>query len=365
MIASATGGTGIRNALSVAAWLALLCALALALSLARVRLREWEDGRVPAGTSAGEPAPSRSLFAPSAVLEPLGRFPPGPLTYDPTIRGRLYAGGRRSDDGGRSWHPLQDAAGRGVLPLRRRWLNAAAGPNARLLLGEVLFEEPGVATGLGSLAHAVEWRDGGWTTLLPDDEELWLDGSGPRLRVCGLGYLPDGRSVVATTTEVRLGDGGRLQPPAGLRRLLVARNGDLYAAAGEAGSFGLYVATNGSPSFLPVPGVDRVEAMGEGVGGVVILAVGGRIGRGGRRQWQWTDTPRTLTVDQLAAHPALGLLAAWGRGGLAVARDGRSLVTCRLGAVRVQWAAWDPFATDLTVVSPQGDAYLLKLETPQ
>jgi hypothetical protein len=241
-----------------------------------------------------------------------------------------------------------------------------AGPNARLLLGEVLFEEPGVATGLGTLAHAVEWRDGGWTILVPDDEAQWLDGSGPQLQVCGLGYLPDGRSVVATTTEVRLGDGGRLQPPAGLRRLLVARNGDLYAAAGEAGSFELYVATSGSQSFLPVPGVDRVEALGEGVGGVVFLAVRGRIGRGGRQQWQWTDTPRTVTVEQLAAHPRLGLLAAWGRGRLAVARDGRSLVTCRLGAVRAQWAAWDPFAADcLTVVSPQGDAYLLKLETLQ
>ena len=357
---------GTRNASLVAAWLALFGSLALGLSLAKVWFRGWQEARPRARVSAGALPQSRAPSAPPAVLEALGHFPGGPVTYDAEVRGRLYAGGRVSDDGGRSFRPLQDSAGRGALPLRRRWLRTAAGPGGRLLFGEVLFEEPRVATGLGTFAHAVEWRDGGWTTLVSDDEERWPADGGPRLLVCGLGYMPDGTSVVATAEEVRFGDGRRLQPPPGLRRLLVARNGDLYAAAGDSASFGLYVATSDTPSFLPVSGVGRVEALDEGVGGVVFLALGGRLGRGARRQWQWTDKPIAVSVEQLAAHPRAPLLAAWGRGALAVGRDERTLVVCRLGELEVQWAAWDPFATDrLTLVSPQGDAYLLPLGSPR
>jgi hypothetical protein len=369
MVSSApTREAPIHRLWKTAAWLLALLGVAFALSAAQVAFLDWAGSRVgsaasPLPATAAKPA---SLFEPTTVVDPLGRFPSRRVTYDGGVRGRLYAVGERSDDGGRSWQPLTGRGHEGVVLLGGdAALAPGVGPAGRLLFGEVLFDEPGVASGPRRIAHAVEWQGGRWARLGPDDREplAGSPGSGPGVR--GIGYLPDGRAVVATRDRVLVGGETLSQCPTGMTALLVTTSGTLYVAVDDPGRFSLYRADGPGAPWLPVAGMGRVDGLAEGIGGRVYVASGARLGRGSGSDWAWSALPAGLVPEAVAAHPRAPLVAVWGDRRLAISRDGgATLVACPLKDLPLAWAAWDPFATDsLTVLDPEANAYRLKLES--
>ena len=339
---------------------------------AESRARADVDMRQAAQKAAREPtAKGGSLFDPSTLVEPLGRFPSNRLVYDPAVRGRLYAGGHVSEDGGGTWRPLEHPTGQRAVLLggARARVPAVSPGGASVLCAEVLFEEPGTPPGLGPIAHAAEWRGGLWREVVPAGEERLAASlprdAWPRTKVKAVAYLPSGESVVALS-DALLVDGTRSVPaPGELRAFLATSRGELYAAVEGQARFHLYHAASATAAWLPVPDTGPVHDLAEGPRDALYVATDSRLGRQQEGGWQWTRWPAELRPRRLAAHPGEDLVAAWGAGRLGLSRDGgRSLRICRLKDTAVSWAAWDPFAHDsVTVLDLQGNAFRVSLDS--
>jgi hypothetical protein len=353
-------------------WFLALCLISLAASLAHVYLGGWSAGGArPPATRPATPSPPtptkeppRSLLDAPTITVPLGRFPSLRLIYDPETRGRLYAGGAWSEDGGATWASWTDPAGRHIVLLgASRARLPAIGGDGRMLFGEVLFEEPGVVSGLGSIAHAAEWRDGRWEILLEASEERPSSRLWPRMPVIGVAYLPSGDLLIARRESLLVVGRRSVPTPGAVHELLVTSAGELYAAVKDPGRFETYHAHDIGSAWRPIPDVKAVSAFGEGPDGTIYMVAQGRLGRGHGTQWMWSPRPVPLRADHLALHPGTGWLALWGEGRLGLSKDGgRTTVACRLDDVEVAWAAWDPFTTEtLTILDYAGNAFRLDL----
>ena len=322
----------------------------------RERAETWSVG--PAAPRATAP---RAVAPPNVVLEDLGRFPSSRVVYDPGVPGRLHSGGERSEDGGRSWRPLVGGDGRRIVPLGgARSLAPALGRDGSVLYGEVLFDEPSVPRGLGALAHGAEWRDGRWNALLPVDLSDRYATEEPRWRVASVAYVR-GQPALAVESGLQLPSGGTLFMPVHVSALLVASDGATWVATQDPGRFPLYVDVGGAGSWQPVAGAWPVVALAEGGGGV--CAAGERLGRrGSDGTWQWSPVPGG-SVDGIAAHPRLPLLALWGAGRLLLSRDaGSEARLVPIHDVEIAWAAWDPARDDaLTLLDRHGVARRLSV----
>jgi hypothetical protein len=333
-------------------WFIGLAAAACVWSLVLVVAR----GRVGGGLTG----PGASPDAPPA-LEPLGRFPPTPVVYDPAVPGRLHSGGELSEDGGRTWRPLVGGDGRRIVSLGgARALAPALGPEGRVLYGEVLFDEPSVPRGLGAIAHAAEWRGDGWNALLPVDLSERAAPDEPRWRVNAVAYLR-GRPALAVENELLLPSGDTLDTPVRVTALLADSSGAVWVATDDPGRFPLYVDPHGTGSWQPVAGAFPASALAEGGGGV--SAAGKSLGRrGADGSWLWTGLPNT-PFGGLAAHPRQSFVAVWGPGWLWISRDAASRPKrVPLGDLEVAWAAWDPARDDaLTLLDRGGFARRLSM----
>jgi hypothetical protein len=301
------------------------------------------DFRAATGPSSAAPPPSLEPAAPA--LEDLGRFPATHVVYDPRVPGLAHAGGEVTYDGGRSWQALTGDDGRRIVPLgAARALAPALGPAGRVLYGEVLFDEPAVARGLGALAHGAEWRDGRWHALLPVNLDDRYAPEEPRWRAVAVAYKR-GQPLLATDEGLLLPESFALQVPVRVKALLAASDGAVWLATEDLGRFPLYVDPRGTGAWQPVPGAPAVAALAEGGGGVA--AAGERFGRRTPDgAWHWTASP-VGRLEGIAAHPRLPLVAAWGARGLMLSRDAHAEPQAvRLGGVKLAWAAWDPTRDD-------------------
>jgi hypothetical protein len=366
----------VGNLLKAVGWFLAMGLAAFGLSLAQIQLLDRRHSEAKAQADAdirqaaqAAPPSGRSLFDPSTVVEPLGRFPSNRVVYDPAVEGRLYSGGHVSEDGGASWRPLEHPGGmRAVLLGGDRARAPAVAPGGTAVLcAEVLFDAPGTALGLGPIVHATEWRGGLWRTLVPADEDLASTAPKdlwPRTRVKAVAYLPSGESVVATSEAVLVGE-RRMPTPGPLRAFLATSSGEMYAAVDGQARFRLYRAASAGSAWLPVPDTGSIHDLAEGPGGALYVATDFKLGRGGPEAWEWIPWPAELRGRRLAAHPRHDLLAAWGGGRLGLSRDGgRGMRICRLEDTAVSWAAWDPFTADsVTVLDRHGDAFRVLLDS--
>jgi hypothetical protein len=126
--------------------------------------------------------------------------------------------------------------------------------------------------------------------------------------------------------------------------------------------FALWRAAAPEGPWLPIGGSGPIVAVAE-TGGL-LFAAGHLLGRLSGSAWTFTPWPVRFKPSGLAAHPSAPLLAAWGAGALVVSRDGgRTLTRARLGDFQVSFAAFDPFRTDVLLVTSGPDARLLRLRS--
>jgi hypothetical protein len=351
----------LRSLLSAIGWLAAILAGSAVLCLAAIAVRPsltppWTRGPVvDVGTAAT--SPPRATETTTVTPPPVDRYPSNRITYDPGAGGRLYAGGSVSDDGGRTWRALT-CNGRSVRLLGGpRALPPVPGPNGRLLVGGVLFDEPGLSVGGGPIARAAEWREGCWTPLVSPLANNLLIDSWRDLRARAIAYVPSGTAVVASAREITTFDGRSWATPGRLRSALVTASGALYAAVDEPDRFGLYTAESLGAPWMPLPDVRGIDALAELAGGAILALCGSRVGRLEKDGWSWTDLPSSVRPKALAAHPTRPLVAAAAGRRLLISTDGgRRFQACPLD-FSVEWVAWDPFeAETLTLVGGDGSA---------
>ena len=354
----------LKSLLLAVGWLAAILAGSVALCLAVISIRPsmsapWKRGRVVDVVSTrATPPPS-----PAPAPEGADPYPSSRIAFDRTRAGRLYAAAWVSEDGGRTWRPLASDGSSVRLLGGTQALAPAPGPDGRLLVSGVLFEEPGVATGLGAIARAAEWRNGGWApfgSTAPDTEliDKWSD-----LRARAIGYTPDGTAVIAAAQEIATSDGRSWPTPGRLRSALVSATGAIYAAISDSGRFGLYRADTLGAPWMPLAGAGAVDALAETAGAILVVS-SSRLGRLQRGQWRWTDLPSTVRPRELAAHPTQPLVALWGEGRLLISADGGMQFRESQLGFEIDWAAWDPFTADtLTLVERDGRAHVLSLRS--
>jgi hypothetical protein len=346
--------------LGAAAWLAVLLAVGLLLDVSDRAVHYSalvQETALLASEPAG-PATGPIVLEAAATLEDagFGRLPDPRVVFDPASQGRLYSATSTSADGGRTWEPLR-SHDLTSLRLSGSSLGPIVGPEGRLLFTEAELSGPLLETRMPGLAHAVEWSGGNWRVLWPADP-----ASPASTPVRAATYLPSGEALVALEERVRLADGREWESPARAALLLAASDGQVYAIAKERTRFALWRTRGPEGPWLPMGGSGPIVAAAEAGG--VLYAAGQRLGRWSGSRWSFSVWPFRFQPSGLAVHPRAPLVAAWGGGGLAVSRDGgRSFLRARLGPFQVAQAAFDPFRTDVLLVSSASEARFLRLGT--
>lgn len=286
-------------------------------------------------------------------VERVGPAPARVFAFDPRVPGRVYAGAWVSDDGGRHWRPLIGNDGRLVTLLGgQREVPIAVGPGGRVLCAAVLFEQPGVAVGLGEIATIVEWDGYAWRTIVPGDDWLahgsgsWETASAP---VSSLAYAHDGRVLAATARGVRTPAG--VDPWArSVRALWMASDGSLFALTRVADQTELIQSRDDGRSWQPIVRQAGLVDATEGQPGVIYVA-GKRLGRASGAEWFWTPWPSEFEPEHIAAHLRTRTVVAWGGGRIAVSLDGGiSLPPIMMTPFHVAWVAVEPFEPQTLLV---------------
>jgi hypothetical protein len=345
----------VKSLLVSIGWLAAILATSAALSLVFIAKR-------PSMSAPWTRGPAIEVVSGAATSTPEGveQCPSKRIAHDRTHPNRLYAAGSVSEDSGRSWRPLT-SAGVSVRPSEEA-LPPVPGPDGRLLVGGVRFEGPGAPADRSAFVPVAEWRDGLWVPFGTAERPTDTVATPADRQVRGLGYTPDGTAVVATERGISTFDGRSWPTPGRLTGALVSETGAIYVAINEEGRFGLYRADSLGAPWIPIAGASGVDMLTEGAGALLVIS-GMRLGRLDRGQWTWTDLPSFGQPRGLAAHPTRPLIAAWDGSQLLTSSDGgREFRASPLG-FEVEWAVWDPFATDtLTLVDRKREIRQLSLQ---
>ena len=299
-------------------------------------------------------SPARQKTALTALWSLIGTAPSADIRFDGNAR--LFSGASFSDDGGRTWSALTSGGRRGVLLGGPRVVRPSAGPNGRILFGELLFDEPGVAFGHGPIAHAVEWDGSDWNVLLAESEK---DKRAPAIMTPAVAYDGTTPLIAAGSSILK----GKSFAPGRVVSLLAARDGSIYVGVQYAG-FGLYRAANRTSEYLPIPSYGAVMDLAESKTG--IFAVGERFGCMTSGRWEWREWPRGFHAERVAAHPTAPNVAVAGNGRLFVSRDGGATLEELSAPKAVYAAAWDPrVSNSLLAVAHRNSLFRVVIEPPR
>ena len=319
----------------------------------------WFTGsaRDPAAAAPAAPAPPPAPAVPvrlEARIEGLGRSPVARFAFDPAIPDRLVACDAASADGGRTWPPLE------VDPLRRPMLLGgakaappAAGPEGRILCGDVILPRRDGPTGLDEIQIAAEWTGAAWQSAGLSVAAAAGDTQLNEL----VGYDPQGQPIAVRGDRLHTAS-GEVVLPGRADAFAMDAGGALYAAVAPAGRRPVlaWAPDAGSP-WTEVPSPGPVKALA--ADGRRAWAVADMLGRGAGAAWAWTRWPVEMTADGVTGRG--DVVVVWGapkygggfsRGKLAVSRDGGATLSyVTLERIRPAWVAIDPHhANELLVL---------------
>lgn len=317
------------------------------------------------GGSPSSPPPTRTATAATepqrvaVTITGLGRSPVSRFAFDPAVAGRVVACDAESRDGGRSWPPLEaDPMRRAMLLGGPKAAPPVAGPEGRILCGDVILPGPNGPNGLGDIQAAAEWTGSGWQSVglpaaAPDGTDTTLDEA--------VGYDAQGQPI-AVRADRLLSSTGTIALPGRAEAFAADASGTLYAAVTSTTKrTTLMWAAGPDGPWTDVPAPGRVRALAADGGRA--WAAADMLGRGTGGTWQWTRWPAVMmTIDGVAGRG--DLVVAWGalssssyhRGVLVVSRDGGATVGyAPLERLRPVWVAIDPHAAgDVLVVGDDG-----------
>jgi hypothetical protein len=352
-----------------AATLGVLAAVCVAATLYGARdILTWMQG--PGISPSGPPGSAAAVATTpthlTVAITGLGRSPVSRFAFDPAVAGRVVACEAESRDGGRTWPPLE------VDPMRRPMLlggpKAAppvAGPEGRILCGDVILPGPNGPSGLGQIQPAAEWTGSGWRSAgLPPAA---ADGTDTTLDAV-VGYDAQGQALAVRADRLLLSS-GTVALPGRAQAFAVDGAGTFYAAVASATKRTTLMWTaspDGPWSDVPSPG--RVRALAADGGRA--WAVAEMLGRGTGGTWQWTRWPAMVMIDGVTGRG--DFVVAWGglsstpyhRGVLVVSRDGGATVGyAPLERLKPVWVAIDPHAErEVLVVGDDGALARLRLQ---
>jgi hypothetical protein len=310
--------------------------------------------------------PPRPIAPPvvTLVAENLGASQISRFAFDPAVPGRVVACGRESRDGGRTWTRVDEGALRRAMVLGdRAGAPAAAGPDGRILCGDVILPSDPAPAGLGEIQTAAEWTGTAWRgSGLPIAARA---GAEAALDVA-VGYTPDGAPLAVRVDRV-MTPGATYALPGVASAWAMDPRGTAYAS--------LRLPSR-RPHLMWAPAIDQSWQEVPSPGEVRALAVDGdrayaaaeMLGRGRHGTWDWTRWPAHVTVEGVTARGAT--VVAWGqarsgdgRGGYVVSRDGGATLQLAIHEVRPIWAALDPHRpSELLVLGDGGQLTRLRIE---
>jgi hypothetical protein len=314
--------------------------------------------------AAAEPSAPAAASAPvtaSAVptrltvsVEPLGRSPVARFAFDAAVAGRVVACDAVSIDGGRTWPPLeQNPVRRAMLLGGPRAAAPAAGPDGRILCGDVILPRADGPTGLDEIQIAAEWTGSSWQ---PAGLSVAAASGDPQLNAM-VGYDAEGQPIAVRGDRLHTAT-GEAALPGRAEAFAMDAGGALYAAISPAGrrSTLMWTPEPGTPwAEVPAPGPVRALA----TDGRRAWAIADMLGRGTGATWAWTRWPTEIVPLGVAARG--DVVVVWGgpkyansysRGVLLISRDGgATLAYASLERVRPTWVALDPHhANELLVM---------------
>lgn len=308
--------------------------------------------RTPAPPAAAMPPAPAAPVQLQARVEGLGRSPVARFAFDPAIPDRVVGCDAASADGGRTWPPLE------ADPLRRPMLLGgakaappAAGPEGRILCGDVILPRHDGPTGLDEIQVAAEWTGTAWQ---PAGLSVAAATGDTQLNEL-VGYDLRGQAIAVRGDRLHTA-AGEVALPGKAEAFAVDAGGALYASVAPAGRRTVL-------AWAPEPGTPWTEVPSPGPVKALVAdgrrawAVADMLGRGAGATWAWTRFPIQMSADGVTGRG--DVVVVWGapryaasfRGTLAVSRDGgATLGYLPLERIRPVWAAIDPHKTNEVLV---------------
>ena len=309
------------------------------------------------GPAAPVPPPATTPAAPvrlEARIDGLGRSPVARFAFDPAVPDRIVACDALSADGGRTWPPLEaDPLRRAMLLGGAKAAPPAAGPDGRILCGDVILPRPDGPTGLDEIQIAAEWTGTSWRSAgLPAPDPR----GDPQLAEL-VGYDAAGMPM-AVRGERLVTPSGAVDLPGRAQAFAIDRTGGLYASiARDTRRPALMWTPDAATAWTEIPAPGPVRALA--ADGTRAWAVADMLGRGTGATWAWTRWPVEMTGAGVTGRG--DVVVVWGgpkygggslRGVLLVSRDGgATLGYLPLKEIQPAWVALDPHhANEVLVV---------------